>query len=362
MTAKGAVLVAMSGGVDSSVAGCLLHDQGYEVLGSHMSLVHLDGVEHGCCGPAARADAAAVAAIAGFPFEICDLTEDFERAVVSDALDEHAAGRTPNPCARCNGEIKFGAFLRRADDLGIDLVATGHYVRGVRDDLGAWHLLRGADPTKDQSYMLHMLGQAQLARARFPVGGLPKAETRRLAERFGLPVATKPDSQELCFAPAGDAQGYVRRRAPALVRAGGEVVDPEGRALGEHDGTFAFTVGQRRGLGVATGSPVYVLEVDADANRIVVGPGELLAKRGLVADRASWIAGSPPHDGPFEAQVRIRYRGEDVAAVVTPTTTGFDVAFRSPQRAVAPGQSCVVVRGDEVLGGGRIVAATGGRT
>jgi len=360
MTAKGSVLVAMSGGVDSSVAACLLLEQGYDVVGSHMSLVHLDGVDHGCCGPAARADAAAVAAIAGFPFEICDLTEDFDRAVIADALDEHAAGRTPNPCARCNGEIKFGAFLRRADEIGIDLVATGHYVRGVRDDLGAWHLHRGADPAKDQSYMLHMLGQAQLARARFPVGGLPKAATRRLAARFGLPVATKPDSQELCFAPAGDAGGYVRAQAPALVRGGGEVVDPGGRVLGEHDGTFAFTVGQRRGLGVATGSPVYVLEVDAAANRVVVGPGELLTRRGLVADRASWIAGGPPEGGPFEADVRIRYRGEDVPGVVTPTSGGFEVGFRRPQRAVAPGQSAVVSRGDEVLGGGRIVAAVGG--
>src|SRR6478672_8701764 len=168
------VLVAMSGGVDSSVAACLLQEQGYEVVGSHMSLVHLDGVEHGCCGPAARADAAAVAAIAGFPF-------------------------------------KIGAFLRRADELGVDLVASGHYVRTDRDAAGVWHLRRGADLAKDQSYMLHMLGQRQLARSVFPVGGLPKHETRALAERFGLPVASKPDSQELCFAPSGDAGGFVRR-------------------------------------------------------------------------------------------------------------------------------------------------------
>src|SRR5437764_2434587 len=179
------VLVAMSGGVDSSVAACLLHEQGYEVLGSHLSLVHLQGVEHGCCGPSARRDAAETARIAGFPFEICDLSDDFEGAVIADFLSEHAAGRTPNPCARCNGEIKFGAFLRRADELGADFVATGHYVRTDRDADGGWHLRRGADVAKDQSYMLHMLGQRQLARSRFPVGGLPKHETRAIAARFG---------------------------------------------------------------------------------------------------------------------------------------------------------------------------------
>jgi len=350
------VLVAMSGGVDSSVAACLLAEQGYEVLGSHMSLVHLEGVEHGCCGPAARADAAEVARIGGFPFEICDMTLDFDDAVIGDFVDERAAGRTPNPCARCNGEIKFGAFLRRADELGIDLVATGHYVRTDRDASGAWHLRRGADPDKDQSYMLHMLGQAQLARSVFPVGGRPKVETRALAARFGLPVATKPDSQELCFAPAGDAGAFVRSQVPALVRAGGEVVDPAGRVLGTHDGTFAFTVGQRRGVGVATGTPVYVVELDAGTNRVVVGPEELLAVRGLEADRASWVAGAPPSQGPFEAAVCIRYRGEDASAVVTPGPADtFRVDFRSPQRAIAPGQSAVVVRGHEVLGGGRIL-------
>jgi tRNA-uridine 2-sulfurtransferase len=351
------ILVAMSGGVDSSVAACLLHEQGYDVVGSHMSLVHLDGVEHGCCGPSARGDAAEVARIAGFPFEVCDLTEDFDRTVIADFVSEHVTGRTPNPCARCNGEIKFGAFFRRADELGIDLVATGHYVRSARDHDGTWHLLRGADHTKDQSYMLHMLGQRALSRSLFPVGALTKSETRAIAERFELPVASKPDSQELCFAPAGDARGFIRVQAPALVRGGGEVVDADGRVLGTHDGTFAFTVGQRRGLGVAVGRPMYVVDVDAVQNRVVVGPHELLAKRGLSADRVSWLAGSPPADGPFEAEVRIRYRGDGVPAVVSPTPDGFEVEFRTPQRAVAPGQSVAVYRGDEVLGGGRIIQA-----
>lgn len=353
MADEGSVLVAMSGGVDSSVAACLLQEQGYEVLGSHMRLVHLEGVEHGCCGPAARADAEAVARLAGFPFEVADMTLEFDEHVIDDFVAEHAAGRTPNPCARCNAEIKFGAFLRRADELGIDFVATGHYVRTSRDGDGRWRLLRGADPSKDQSYMLHMLGQRELARALFPVGRLAKAETRRHAERLGLPVAGKPDSQELCFAPSGDAGGFLRQLAPELMRPG-EVVDPDGRVLAHHEGAAAFTVGQRRGLGVSGPAPAYVLEIDAEANRVVVGPGELLARGGLVADRVSWVAGEPPADGAFEAEVRIRYRGEDVPSVLEADGDLLRVTFRTPQRGVAPGQSVVVYREQELLGGGRI--------
>jgi tRNA-uridine 2-sulfurtransferase len=350
------VLVAMSGGVDSSVAACLLHEQGYDVLGSHMRLVHLDDVEHGCCGPTARADAADVARIAGFPFEIVDLSGAFDGSVIADFVAEHRAGRTPNPCARCNGEIKFGAFLNRADQLGVDLVATGHYVRTARDDDGGVRLLRGVDRDKDQSYMLHMLGQRELARSLFPVGAMPKARTREMARRFGLPVAAKPDSQELCFAPAGEAGAFVRSHVPELVRSG-EVVDGAGRVLAEHDGTFAFTVGQRRGLGVATGEKAYVVDLDVDANRIVVGPQELLARRGLVADRASWVTGVAP-DLPFQAEVQIRYRGRGVPAVITREAGGsIRVAFRTPQHAVAPGQSVVIYRADELLGGARIVEA-----
>jgi tRNA-uridine 2-sulfurtransferase len=349
------VLMAMSGGVDSSVSACLLAEAGYEVVGSHMNLVHLDGVEHGCCGPQARADAAAVAGIAGIDFEVVDMSGAFERTVLADFFAEHEAGRTPNPCVRCNERIKFGAFLARADELGIDLVSTGHYVRSSYDDAGGWRLYRGADSGKDQSYVLHMLGQRQLARSRFPVGGMSKSETRGHAERFGLPVAGKPDSQEVCFVPGADHAAFLEEHAPHLSREGDVVDAASGEVLGRHGGSSRFTVGQRRGLGISRPAPSYVVDVDASANRVLVGPGELLARRGLVADRVSWIAGEPPRTGPFEAEVMIRSHGDDVPAVVDPDGDRARIEFRSPQRGVAPGQSVVVYRGSELLGGGRII-------
>jgi tRNA-uridine 2-sulfurtransferase len=335
----GSVLVAMSGGVDSSVAACLLAEQGYEVLGAHLRLVHGDGLDHGCCGPVAEADARAVAAAAGFPFEVVDLTEVFEERVVDDYVAELDAGRTPNPCVRCNERIKFGAFLDRARSLDIDFVATGHYVRTAPDEQGVWHLFRGADPSKDQSYVLHMLGQDELSRTLFPVGNLSKAETRAHARRFALGVAGKPDSQELCFVPDGQAQAFAAARAPHLERPG-EVVDAAGRVLGTHAGTYRYTVGQRRGIRVSAPERTYVVDVDAASNRVVVGPAELLARRGLEAERVNWVAGLPT--GPFEADVKIRYRGESAPAVVEPVGDhGARVEFRTQQRAVTPGQSVV---------------------
>ena len=347
----------MSGGVDSSVAAALLHEQGYRVLGSHMKLVHLDGVDHGCCGPQAERDAAEVADLIGFDFEIADMNAEFERTVLEDFYAEHRVGRTPNPCVRCNEHIKFRAFLDRADRQGFDFVATGHYARTWRDDAGRWHLGSGMDRSKDQSYVLHVMGQDQLRRALFPVGWQTKAETRAHAQRLGLPVAAKPDSQEVCFVPGADHGAFLEEHAPDLVGEG-EVVDPAGRVLARHGGTFRFTIGQRRGLGVSTGRPTYVVDVERATNRVVVGPVELLGRSGLVADRVHWVAGAPPADGPFESEVRIRYRGEGFPSVVAPA--GEDratVEFRTPQRAVAPGQSAVFYRGDEVLGGGRIVEA-----
>ena len=351
------VLVAMSGGVDSSVAACLLHERGYRVLGSHLKLVAHGGVDHGCCGPQAEADAAEVARIAGFDFEIVNMADRFERTVLADFVDEHRAGRTPNPCVRCNEHIKFGAFLERADALGIDAVATGHYVRTWRDAAGGWHLGHGLDASKDQSYVLHVLGQRQLARSLFPVGGQTKVETRAHAVRFGLPVATKPDSQEVCFVPGADHGAYLAEHAPDLVRPGGTVVAAGGEVLGAHDGTFRYTIGQRRGLGVSTGERSYVVDLDPVANRVVIGPGELLSRRGLRAERVNWVSGRAP-GSPVEVDIRVRYQGEPAAGVVTAAPDGGAlVEFRLPQRAIAPGQSVVFDAGAEVLGGGTIAEA-----
>ena len=349
------VLVAMSGGVDSSVAACLLAEAGHEVLGSHMKLVHTDGVEHGCCGPQAEADARAVAEHAGFAFEVADLSDVFEERVIADYVSEHQLGRTPNPCVRCNERIKFGAFLDRARSLGFDLVATGHYARRVRGENGRWRLLRGIDRAKDQSYMLHTLGQEELERSLFPIGEQTKGETRAHARRLGLPVAGKPDSQELCFVPRADGGAFLEERAPHLVREG-EVVDPDGRVLGAHAGAHRFTIGQRRGLGVSTGERSYVVDVDPAANRVVVGPGELLARRGLVAESVTWVL--EPPSGPVEAEVQIRYNADAVPAIVEPLPgDAAHITFRAPQRAIAPGQSAVFYAGDEVLGGGTIARA-----
>lgn len=354
----------MSGGVDSSVAACLLQEQGYEVFGSQMKLLHLaeGAADHGCCGPTAQRDARGVAEHRGFPFELVDMSETFEETVLEDYFSEHRQGRTPNPCVRCNEQIKFRAFIDRADELGMDFVATGHYVRTDQDASGQWHLRRGEDAGKDQSYVLHMLGQAQLSRSLFPVGAMPKATTRELAHRYGLGVADKPDSQEVCFVPGTDHAAFIEELVPSMVREGA-IVDQDGHEVGTHQGAWRFTVGQRRGLGVSMPEPRYVLRVDAGANQVMIGPSELLARRGLAADRVRWIAGAPPSDGPFEAEVRIRYKGTDAPAVITPIPEraadawSVRVEFGAPQRAIAPGQSVVFYRGAEVLGGGRIVEA-----
>ncbi len=349
------VLVAMSGGVDSSVAASMLVAEGHDVTGVHMKLSNAPAHEsagrvHGCCTVEAADDARRVAQVLDVPFYVWDLTEEFSRGVLDDFVAEYASGRTPNPCVRCNETVKFGALLERGQRAGFDAVATGHYAIN-RFERGAWRLSRSADPNKDQSYVLSTLGQEALAFARFPVGGQTKEQTRAIARELSLRTADKPDSYEICFVPDGDAGGFVESALGGT--APGEIVDVGGAVVGEHQGLPHYTIGQRRGLGLATHEKRYVLEVDAPRNRVVVGPGELLARGGLVAERVSWIA-DRPSPGTF-TQAQIRAHGTQIAATLEGVEDGTaTVRFAVPQRGVAPGQLVAFYAGDEVLGGGTI--------
>jgi tRNA-specific 2-thiouridylase len=352
-------VVAMSGGVDSSVAAALLVEAGYEVTGIMLKLWRGEEVNHasGCCNVGAAEDARRVADVLGIPFYVLNFAERFENAVVADFRAEYAAGRTPNPCVRCNQWIKFDALLDRARSLGADVLSTGHYAR-VRERRGRYRLLRGADVHKDQSYVLWMLGQEELARCRFPVGELKKSETRRLAGELGLRTATKPDSQEICFVRNGDLDGYVTANLPGASTSG-PIVDSSGAVLGEHRGIGRYTIGQRRGLGVALGTPVFVTGINADTNTIVVGPPRELETGGIHVREARFVDGPVGPGTPV--LVQHRSHGDVSPAVVSAAgATDFQVSFDAPVAAVAPGQSAALYSGedpDELLGGG-IVAAT----
>jgi tRNA-specific 2-thiouridylase len=351
------VVVAMSGGVDSSVAAGLLAEAGHEVVGLSMQLYDQRTSPEAfgsCCSLDDLHDARRVAQTLGFAHYIVNFEETFQRTVVRNFVDEYAAGRTPIPCVHCNSDLKFATLVDRAAGLGAAVVATGHYAR-VRfdEETRRFQLFRGVDAAKDQSYFLFSLTQEQLARALFPIGHLTKDDVRAHARRLGLRVADKRDSHEICFVPDGDAGGFVERQAPGL-RVEGEIVDERGRALGRHRGLHRLTVGQRKGLGVSAGAPLYVLRLEPDSGRAVVGPREALGRTTLSATGVNWIAGEPP-SAPQRATARIRHRHADAPAVITPT--GSDTAavvFDDPQIAVTPGQAVVFYRGDDVLGGGWI--------
>ncbi|MCB9759319.1 MAG: tRNA 2-thiouridine(34) synthase MnmA [Alphaproteobacteria bacterium] len=345
----GRVVVAMSGGVDSSVVAGLLVEQGHDVIGVHMKLHDADPDRAGhCCGLDDALDARAVADRLGIPFHVMDLREAFRKAVMDDLVDTYLAGATPNPCVQCNGVLKFRVLLRRALALGATHLATGHYAR-VLDGPA---LVQAADAEKDQTYFLFPVTLAALERTLFPLGGLTKAEVRAHARRLGFVTADKPESQEICFIPDQDHAGFIARARPALDGAG-DIVDPRGAVVGRHDGYWRFTVGQRRGLGVAMGRKVYVRHIDPDTHRVTVDSEQALWHGGLVASRWIWHDRPAPHE---VVAARIRHRGALLPCTVGEGDTP-EVRFHEPAWAVSPGQAVVIYRDGRVLGGGWIRSA-----
>jgi len=351
------IVVAMSGGVDSSVAAAMLATAGHEVIGLSMQLYDQRANPDAfgsCCSLDDLYDARRVANALGIPHYIVNFESEFHDTVVKDFVSEYAAGRTPIPCVRCNSEVKFATLVERARGLDAVAVGTGHYARVAFDEDRRRYLLRrGVDAAKDQSYFLFSLTQEQLARAAFPVGGLTKPEVRAYARRLNLNTADKPDSHEICFVPDGDAGGFVERHLDGDDHTG-PIVDSGGRVLGQHRGVHRLTVGQRKGLGLATGVPMYVLRLNPAAREVVVGSREELGGRTLEASSVNWIDGAPPA-GSRRATARIRHRHQDAPAVVTPIGSNrASVEFDDPQIAITPGQAVVFYEGDDVLGGGWI--------
>ncbi len=351
------VVVAMSGGVDSSVAAALLKQLGYDVIGMMLRLWSEPGKEDSnrCCTPDSMTQARRVAAKLDIPFYVIDAKEIFRKTIVSYFLEGYAKGETPNPCLACNRHIRWEFLLNHALALGADFMSTGHYVRKQVAEDGRQILLKGIDPTKDQSYVLHVLTQEKLTKALFPVGDYPKAEIRKIAESYGLSVARRPDSQDLCFLAGEDYREFIQRNAQDMLKPGA-IVNHEGKVLGQHDGLPNYTIGQRKGLGLASPDPLYVLAKNAETNTLIVGLANELGQSELLAFNVNWTCGVVP-SAPFRAEIKTRYTAKPAAGEVTPVDNGTKatVRFDLPQRDLTTGQAAVFYDGDMVIGGGLII-------
>ncbi len=351
------VVVAMSGGVDSSVAAALLAEQGYDVVGMMMRLWSdeaMGGAEHNrCCTPEQMADARRIADHLGIPFYVLDTKEVFRNTIVEYFIEGHRQGFTPNPCMECNRHIRFEYLLNTALSLDADYLATGHYARIDRDNAGLFRLRKGLDDAKDQSYVLSVMGQEQLSHTLFPIGEFPKPEVRALAAKFGLSVESKKDSQDLCFLGKNDYRDFLQLHAPEIMHPG-PIVFKTGEIVGEHTGLANYTIGQRKGLGITHPEPLYVIAMNPYRNALVVGTKMDLGRDTLTAHRINWVSGTAPHE-PFRAEVKIRYKSAAYPALVEPIGTDrMHVTFDEPLRDITPGQGAVVYAGDMVLGGGII--------
>ncbi|MBO9618550.1 MAG: tRNA 2-thiouridine(34) synthase MnmA [Niabella sp.] len=361
MSKKGKVLVAMSGGIDSTVAALMLNDEGYEVIGITMKTWDYTGSgggkkETGCCNVDSFNDARMAAVQHGFPHFILDIREEFGDFVVNDFVEEYLAGRTPNPCVLCNTHIKWRALLKRADALGCDFIATGHYAKVRQHDNGRFVISKAIDATKDQSYVLWGVDQDLLARTLLPLGGYHKTEIRQMAMDYGYPeLAKKSESYEICFVPDNDYRSFLKRRVDGLEERvnGGNFIDKSGKILGKHKGYPFYTIGQRKGLDIALGKPAFVTEINPDTNTVVLGDEEDLEKNEMHVTRINYIKYDSITPG-MEATTKIRYKDSGTLSSLTPEGNDINVSFYQNAKGIAPGQSAVFYEGDDVIGGGII--------